>query len=81
MISESKIREFKEKYKSGTVIELINMEDEQKIPNGTRGVVDFVDDMRTIHIIWENGPTLGLIPDVDSFKIVDKKKLNDEFKI
>jgi hypothetical protein len=37
---------------------------------GTRGEVDFVDDIGTIHVRWENGRYLGLIEEIDRFKII-----------
>ncbi|NRB36736.1 MAG: DUF4314 domain-containing protein, partial [Rhodobacteraceae bacterium] len=34
------------------------------------GVIRFVDDTGTVHVDWDNGRTLGLIPRKDSFEIV-----------
>ena len=31
-----------------------------------RGTVDFVDDMGTIHVSWDNGSQLGLVPGMES---------------
>ena len=60
---------YKEMYPAGTRIELISMEDPYApIEAGTQGTVVFVDDMGTIHMKWDNGRTLGLIPSEDSFK-------------
>lgn len=42
----------------------------KQFQNGTVGVVDFVDDIGTIHIKWENGSSLGLIKGVDEFEII-----------
>jgi len=59
----------KKNYPSGTRIELIRMDDPyNKIPPGTRGTVQFVDDIGTIHPAWDNGSSLGLIPGEDSFR-------------
>ena len=59
---------YKESYPKGTRLELIYMEDSQAVPSGTKGTVVCVDDMGTIHMKWDNGRTLGLIPESDSFK-------------
>lgn len=64
------VDEIKAMYPQGTRIELIYMEDAQAVPSGTKGTVWHVDDMGTIHMKWDNGRTLGLIPSVDEFKII-----------
>ena len=55
-------------YPPGTRLELISMDDPQAIPPGSRGTVDHVDDMGTIHMRWDNGRSLGLVPREDSFR-------------
>lgn len=62
----------KEKYRKylGKTVELIFMDDPQAPPVGTRGKVVFVDDAGQIHVKWDNGSSLALIPEVDKFKIV-----------
>lgn len=57
-------------YPIGTKVELHHMDDPQAPPSGTVGEVIFVDDIGQIHIQWENGSSLALIPDVDSFSKV-----------
>ena len=37
------------------------------IQYGTEGTVMFVDDIGTIHVLWGNGRTIGLIYGEDSF--------------
>lgn len=64
----AKVQMYKESYPKGTRLELIYMEDSQAVPSGTKGTVVCVDDMGTIHMKWDNGRTLGLIPESDSFK-------------
>jgi hypothetical protein len=68
----NKVKMYKEKYPIGTRLEIINMEDAQAVPSGTKGSVVCVDDMGTIHMKWDNGRTLGLIPGVDSFKKIEE---------
>lgn len=66
------VNAIKEMYPQGTRIELIYMEDEQAVPSGTKGTVRLVDDMGTIHMDWDNGRTLGIIPEVDEFEIIEE---------
>jgi len=37
---------------------------------GCIGTVKDVDDMGTVHVVWDNGSSLGLIVDEDNFHIV-----------
>ena len=64
------IEQIKKKYPKGTKIELIKMNDIQAPPTGTKGIVEHVDDIGTIHMIWETGSTLGLVEGEDEFKII-----------
>lgn len=67
-------------YPKGTEIELISMKDSYAIPSGTHGVVDFVDDIGTIQMIWDNGSTLGLVVGKDNFKIIKKLVIDSTSK-
>jgi hypothetical protein len=70
-----KISTIKEMYPQGTRIELINMDDPYApVPSGTKGTVEYVDDMGQISMKWDNGRTLALIPEVDEFKIIKEVK-------
>ena len=64
------VKLLKAKYPEGTKIRLIHMDDFQAVPAGTIGTVRKVDDMGTIHVLWETGSTLGVIEGVDSFEVV-----------
>lgn len=46
------------------------------IPHGAIGTVVFVDDLGTIHMEWQNGSGLGLVPDIDKFKGLSKLEKN-----
>ncbi len=65
-----------QKYPPGTKVILNHMDDIQAPPPGTRGTVTSVDDMGQIHVNWESGGSLALIPGVDSFKVVKEKKVD-----
>jgi hypothetical protein len=53
-------------------VQLIYMNDKQSPEPGTKGTVRVVDDMGTIHVEWDNGSHLGLIPDEDKYKILEQ---------
>jgi len=64
-------KEIKKNYPPGTRIELDFMDDPQAPSIGTKGTVRYVDAIGTIHTNWDNGSTLGLIPDKDKFHIIE----------
>ena len=57
---------------------LIHMEDKWAVPSGTRGTVDYVDDAGQIHMKWDNGRTLAIVPQVDKFRRLTQQELLDE---
>ena len=57
-------------YKPGVRVVLHKMEDPYPVDSGAQGSVDHVDDLGTIHVKFDNGRYIGLIPDVDAFEIV-----------
>ena len=69
----------KKRYPAGTRILLNNMDDYlDPVPSGTRGTVDFVDDSGQIFMKWDNGRTLPLNSDVDSFRKLTDEELAEE---
>lgn len=70
---------YRQSYPPGTRLELIGMEDLfAPVPAGTRGTVLYVDDQSQIHVKWDNGSGLALIPDTDSFRRLSAKELEAE---
>jgi len=55
----------------GKCIKLIKMYDDFAVEPGTVGKVRLVDDIGNIHINWENGSKLALIPNHDEYEIID----------
>lgn len=68
----------RQNYPPGTRLELISMDDPQAIPPGSRGTVDHVDDMGTIHMRWDCGRSLGLVPSEDSFRKLPMEEMENE---
>lgn len=55
-------------YPEGTQIILQEMRGESQMPYGLKGTVKFVDDAGQIHMSWENGSSLALNIDEDTFE-------------
>ena len=68
--STAEVNFLKSQYPEGTRIRLNYMCDARAVAPGSEGTVRLVDDAGTIHVNWDNGRSLGIIPDVDSFEII-----------
>ena len=57
----------------GSRVELIHMDDPYTdLKRGDQGTVDFIDDANVIHVKWDNGSGLGLLDDVDTYKVLSE---------
>ena len=63
--------------KEGMRVELISMSDDPNpVPAGTKGTISFIDGMGTIHVEWDNGRVLGIIPGVDRYRLIEVSNMN-----
>lgn len=65
------VNEIREMYPEGTQIVLTEMRGENQMPYGLKGTVKFVDDAGQIHMKWENGSSLALNINEDTFEKVE----------
>ena len=81
-MNEKQIQRIKEQYPQGTRIELNHMDDPyHPVPEGTLGTVKHVDDAGQIHVKWDNGRGLAIIPEVDHFSIVKENNKNEMIEV
>jgi hypothetical protein len=66
---DKKVLELREKY-VGKRIKCIYMNDSNPVPPQTKGTVDHVDDIGTLHVKWDNGRTLGIVSGEDIFILI-----------
>lgn len=64
-LTENEVKRMREMYPSGTRVELVEMDDVQAPPIGTKGTVLVVDDTGSILVTWDNGSGLNLVFGVD----------------
>ena len=57
-------------YPPGTRVELLEMDDPQAPPVGTRGTVIWVDNIASLCMRWDNGSTLNVVYGQDRVSIV-----------
>jgi hypothetical protein len=56
--------------RSGDRVELVSTDDPcTSLRPGARGTVTLVDSLGTVHVTWDDGSTLGLVPGRDRFKV------------
>lgn len=73
-MNQAKVEAIRNQYPKGTRVELVYTDDQYtKLKKGDQGNVMFVDDIGTVHINWDSGSSLGLVPGEDSFKKVPEQ--------
>ena len=68
--SREQVALLRERYRKGTKVRLVSMDDIQAPPPGAIGEVFGVDDAGSVMVRWETGSSLSLIPGEDCFEIV-----------
>lgn len=70
--SREEIEKLRERYPEGTRICLGHMNDTAGVEDGMTGSVEMVDDAGQIHMLWDNGRGLALIPKADQFEVLSR---------
>ena len=65
------IERLRRKFPKGCRVELVSMDDPQSPPIGTKGTVQFVDDIGSIHVRWDSGCGLAIAYGVDKCRRID----------
>lgn len=60
-ISQERLESLKEAYPKGTRVRLIQMDDPQAPPRGTKGTVQGVDDAGSLLMSWDDGSSLNVV--------------------
>ena len=74
MMSKGMVEYYKKAYPPGTRLQLDSMEDPYAVPSGTKGTVEHVDDAGQLAMKWDNGRTLAICPEVDSFHEIHEQE-------
>ena len=70
--SKEIVEQVRSQYPVGTRVELVQMDDVQAPPIGTKGTVYGVDDTGSILVNWDNGSGLNVVYGIDSCRKIDE---------
>lgn len=63
----------------GDRVRLICMADDpDPVPPGTEGTIVFVDSAQTRHVDWDNGRSVGLIPNSDNWELIESNPVDPD---
>lgn len=71
IIKKEELEELRDKYKVGSRVKLIFMDDKFAPPAGTLGTVIGVDDIGSIMVAWDNGSGLYVAYGIDRCELVE----------
>ena len=73
MITKEALLDLRRLYPAGTRVELLQMDDVQAPPIGTKGTVYGVDDAGSILVKWDNGSGLNVVYGIDSCRKIGER--------
>ncbi len=71
-IRRETVERLRREYPVGCRVELLQMEDVQAPPIGTKGTVRGVDDIGSIMVSWDTGSSLSVVYGEDSCRRIDE---------
>lgn len=71
--SKEIVEHIRKEYPQGTRVELVQMDDIQAPPIGTKGTVAGVDDTASIMVHWDNGSGLHVVYGEDKCRKIDEE--------
>ena len=75
MIDHENVERLRMQYPEGTRICLDCMgPDPHRMPDGSTGTVDCVDDLGTLFVSFDNGRIMGVIPEADKFHVIEQEE-------
>ena len=67
------VESIRRSYPAGCRVELVQMEDPQAPPPGTKGTVQGVDDTGSVMVAWDNGSGLNVVYGEDVCRRIDEE--------
>ena len=69
MITKEQLEALRSRYPAGTRVELLQMDDVQAPPIGTKGTVTGVDDVGSLMVNWDNGSGLNVLYTAERYEL------------
>jgi len=69
--------------KVGMRVRMLSMDDKLPVDEGMEGTIHNIDDLGTLHVKWDDGRSLGVIPGIDNYQLLpseDEQISPDEFE-
>ena len=70
VILPAALHALRSQFTPGTRVELLQMEDTQAPPVGTKGTVIGIDDIGSLMVRWDNGSGLNVLYGIDYYRII-----------
>ena len=70
VILPAALHALRSQFTPGTRVELLQMEDTQAPPVGTKGTVIGMDDIGSLMVRWDNGSGLNVLYGIDYYRII-----------
>jgi hypothetical protein len=67
--------------KVGMRIHLLKMYDDTPVEPNTQGTIRTIDSLGTLHVAWDNGSSLGVIPGLDEYQLLPPENEQVDFDI
>lgn len=64
------IKKIMNDYPKGTKVMCLFSKDQNPVPKGTIGTVESVSEDAAIHVVWENGQEVALVPGRDEWEVL-----------
>lgn len=67
--------------REGMRVRMIHMDDEIPVDEGLEGTIEKIDDLGTLHVRWDDGRLLGVIPNEDNYELLPSNEEQIDFDV
>jgi len=67
--------------REGMRVRMIHMDDERPVDEGLEGTIEKIDDLGTLHVRWDDGRLLGVIPNEDDYELLPSNEEQIDFDV
>ena len=67
--------------REGMRVRMIHMDDERPVDEGLEGTIEKIDSLGTLHVRWDDGRLLGVIPNEDNYELLPSNEEQIDFDV